>query len=103
MRMEIEYKLAEDGLSRELWVVYYDFQKGIRLASVHHQSRNTRRHKWRTTVKWDSADTRSYNSRLEAPKYLPMVVLGEVISQVTAKVRDADVYIGWYNYESQVR
>lgn len=103
MNVEVERNTSEDGLKRELWRLQYELDKGLRLTSVHHQVRASKRHKWRDEAKWDHMDERPYASKLERPRTLPTSVREEALGWVVQAVREADVFIGWYNYRSQVR
>lgn len=103
MRLEIERNATPDGLKRELWLLDFQLDKGLRLSSVHHQARASKRHKWKDEAKWDHMDERSYNSKLERPRTLPTSVREAALEQIVQAVRNTDIFIGWYNYGSQVR
>lgn len=102
MRLEIERNVNETSTARELWVLGFDFSRGLRLQAVYHQSRATRRHKYKNDKKWDSMDERPYNSQLPRPRSLPAEVKKQALEEVWKAVRDCNVFIGSYNYKDQV-
>ncbi|AHJ10770.1 hypothetical protein P106B_87 [Rhizobium phage vB_RglS_P106B] len=99
MRILIEDKLIP--LSRDLWVFDYSETYGFRLVEYRQEKRQTTRHKW-VAEKWDSMDERRYNSALDRPTAIPENVLLWARLEMIKRIKEADVYIGWFNEESKL-